>query len=72
MKNTKGEKMKGENEKNKMKSNNTNPLVSIIITTRNSDRTIDKCLNSIKEQSYKNTEIIVVDNNSTDGTKEIK
>ena len=42
-----------------MKSNN--PLVSVIITTKNSERTLDKCLNSIKQQSYKNIEIIVVD-----------
>jgi glycosyltransferase involved in cell wall biosynthesis len=48
-----------------------NPLVSIIIPTKNSARTLDKCLASIKEQSYKNIEIIVVDNNSTDETKEI-
>jgi len=52
-----------------MKSNN--PLVSVIITTRNSERTIDKCLSSIKQQTYKNIEIIVVDNNSADKTKEI-
>ena len=48
-----------------------NPLVSIIIPTRNSDRTISACLKSIKKQTYKNIEIIVVDNNSTDTTKEI-
>ncbi len=50
---------------------NNNLLVSVIITARNSERTLNSCLNSIKEQSYKNTEIIVVDNNSKDGTKEI-
>ncbi len=48
-----------------------NPLVSIIISTKNSSRTLEACLKSIKEQSYKNIEIIVVDNNSTDNTKEI-
>ena len=47
------------------------PLVSIIVTTKNSERTFDKCLESIKNQSYKNIELIVVDNNSTDRTKEI-
>jgi len=50
---------------------NINTLVSVIITTRNSERTIDKCLSSIKQQTYKDIEIIVVDNNSTDKTKEI-
>lgn len=46
-------------------------LVSIIIPTRNSERTLDGCLRSIKAQTYENIELIVVDNNSTDKTKEI-
>ena len=48
-----------------------NPLVSVIITTKNEEKNIENCLKSILEQSYKNIEIIVVDNNSTDKTKEI-
>jgi len=47
------------------------PLVSVIIPTRNSERTLARCLESIKNQSYKNIELIVADNNSTDTTKEI-
>lgn len=47
------------------------PLVSIIIPTKNSKTTIGACLESVINQSYKNIEIIVVDNNSTDLTKEI-
>ncbi|HPO11360.1 MAG TPA: glycosyltransferase [bacterium] len=46
-------------------------LISVIIPTRNSSRTIEKCLQSIKDQSYENIELIVVDNNSTDNTKDI-
>lgn len=46
-------------------------LVSIIIPTYNSSRTIEKCLESIKNQTYKNIEIIVVDNNSIDETKKV-
>jgi len=48
-----------------------NALVSIIVPTKNSSRFLGKCLESIKDQTYKNLEIIVVDNNSTDETKEI-
>lgn len=48
-----------------------NPLVSVVITTKNSSRTLKKCLESIKKQNYENIELLVVDNNSTDSTKEI-
>lgn len=47
------------------------PLVSIIITTRNEQKNIQAALRSIKNQSYKELEIIVVDNNSVDRTKSI-
>lgn len=46
-------------------------LVSVVIPTKNSDKYIEKCLLSIKKQSYKNIEIIVVDNFSNDKTPEI-
>ncbi len=46
-------------------------LVSIVITTKNEERNIENCLISIQEQTYSHKEIIVVDNNSTDGTKTI-
>jgi glycosyltransferase involved in cell wall biosynthesis len=42
------------------------PLVSVIIPTKNSARTLDKCLKSIKDQAYPNIEIILVDNNGTE------
>jgi len=47
------------------------PLVSVIIPTYNSEKTIGMCLESIKNQTYKNIEIIVVDNFSRDRTVEI-
>lgn len=47
------------------------PIVSVIVPTYNSEKFIDDCLISIKNQTYNNIELIVVDNNSTDRTKEI-
>lgn len=48
------------------------PLVSIIITTKNSARTLEALLKSIKTQTYKNIETIIVDSvYSTDNTSEI-
>lgn len=44
------------------------PLVSVIIPTYNSGRYIEKCLQSIKNQTYRDIEIIVVDKFSTDQT----
>lgn len=47
---------------------NKNPLVSIVIPTKNSGLFLENCLMSIKEQSYKNIEVIIVDGHSTDNT----
>ena len=51
--------------------NNLNPFFSIVIATFNSEATISECLNSIKEQTYQNFEIIIIDNCSKDKTIEI-
>ena len=45
--------------------------VSIIIRTKNEDNWLEACIKSIKSQTYKNFEIILVDNNSKDRTLEI-
>lgn len=47
------------------------PLVSIITVCYNAKDTIESTINSIRDQVYDNIEYIVVDGDSTDGTKEI-
>ena len=44
------------------------PFVSIIIPVFNSERTISRTLNSVKEQIFKDYEIIIVDDGSTDNS----
>lgn len=45
-----------------------NMLISVVITTKNAMEFIELCIQAIKNQTYKNIEIIVVDNFSKDGT----
>lgn len=47
------------------------PLVSVIIPTYNSERTLQECLNALASQHYHNIEIIITDSFSKDRTKEI-
>jgi chlorobactene glucosyltransferase len=47
------------------------PMVSIIIPARNEESNIGKCLESLIHQEYKNYEVLVIDDNSTDTTWEI-
>jgi glycosyltransferase involved in cell wall biosynthesis len=47
------------------------PLVSIITSTFNADKFLTECIESIKNQTYKNLEFIVIDGGSTDETVDI-
>jgi ABC-type multidrug transport system fused ATPase/permease subunit len=47
------------------------PKVSVIVAARNEEERIGQCVESLLRQKYPQLEIIVVDDNSTDGTPEI-
>lgn len=47
------------------------PLVSITLVVRNGESYIRGCLNSVRAQTYKNLELTVLDNSSTDATRDI-
>lgn len=48
-----------------------NPLVSVIVPTYNAEKTLNKCLDSLLNQTLKEIEIIVINDKSTDKTLEI-
>jgi len=50
---------------------NSKSLASVVIPTFNSAEFVEQCLQSIKQQSYNNVEIIIVDGFSADKTVEI-
>ena len=51
--------------------NNSDALVSVLIPARNEEINIKRCLYSLIDQSYKNLEIIVLDDDSDDQTYDI-
>ena len=48
-----------------------NPLVSVLMTVFNHEKFVYKSIKSITNQSYKNLELIVIDNRSNDNSKKI-
>lgn len=53
-----------ENKNNKILNNND--LISIIIPVYNAEKYLKECIESIRNQTYKNLEIILIDDGSTD------
>lgn len=48
-----------------------NPMVSIIVPVYNGEKSIERCLRSIQNQSYQNIEVIVVNDGSTDHSEKV-
>jgi chlorobactene glucosyltransferase len=49
----------------------SSPKVSVIVTAKNEEQMIRQCIESLLAQTYENLEIIVVDDASTDRTREV-
>ena len=47
------------------------PLVSILMTVYNHEEYLEQSIRSIKKQTYKNWELVLIDNGSTDSSKKI-
>ena len=54
-----------------MENTETLPLISIIVPVYNVKNYLEKCLQSICGQTYKNLEIILIDDGSSDGSGEL-
>lgn len=52
-------------------SNCAAPLISVIIPVYKTEAYLEKCVRSVMMQSYRNLEIILVDDGSPDGCPEI-
>ena len=48
------------------------PLISIIVSIYNGEKRLNQCIDSLIYQTYENIEIILVDKESTDNSKEIE
>lgn len=59
-------------DNNKLKVNKVNmPLVSVVMPVKNGERFVAAAVESILNQTYKNYELLIVDDGSSDGTVEI-
>lgn len=46
-------------------------MISIIVPVYNAEKYLDKCINSIIDQSYRDFEVLLIDDGSSDGSAEI-
>lgn len=54
-----------------MLTDTKNPLISVIIPVFNAEKTIERAVRSVKNQTYKNWELILVDDCSSDNSRDI-
>ncbi len=50
---------------------NNKPLVSVVVNCFNCEKYLSKCIESILSQTYKNWELVLWDNQSSDSSKNI-
>lgn len=50
---------------------NTNPLISLVLPVYNVEKYLDRCMESVVKQTYKNLEIILVDDGATDHSSDL-
>jgi glycosyltransferase involved in cell wall biosynthesis len=60
---------KGEN--NYMDIKDGNPLFTIIVAVLNNKEFLERCIESVNNQTYPHKELIIIDGGSTDGTVDI-
>lgn len=63
--------LKEEEEKKSGKEAGNTPLVSVMIPVYNVEKYLDRCVDSVVKQTYKNIEIILIDDGSTDRSPEM-
>jgi len=49
----------------------TKPSISVIVAVYNGAKTLQRCIDSVSDQTYPNKELIIIDGGSTDGTVDI-
>lgn len=47
---------------------NEKPLISVILPVYNVERFLKRCVNSVRNQDYKNLEILLINDGSTDNS----